>query len=135
MADQNFKVDPSNFIGIQYQEYRNEMYAKALATPSAYFDLRKKVVKSVKEDAVKDLYIRFYNLLTEGTDANGGQIMDEPPHYPAQKVGDFCLEAAATLNGILDKLVEIILPADFKALAETRTGAIGNAAISNAAGV
>jgi hypothetical protein len=128
----NFKVDPASFLGLDYAEYKNNIYAKALSEPSEYFKLRKAVLKKVKTDAVTDLYTTFYNLLTDGTDKGGQAIeglTDPPPHYPSQKVSEFALSAAKTLDDILNECIEIILPIDYKDLASRRLEEKGRANI------
>ena len=40
--DDKFFVDPSNFQGHQYSQYKNILMSKAMTTPSEYYDLQKK---------------------------------------------------------------------------------------------
>jgi hypothetical protein len=141
MADndqkQNFMVDTSDFLGFKYAEYCNEMYALALAKPSDYFDLRKKVLQSAKTDAVSDLYKTFYNLLSKGQDKTGKPIIttatsgDIQPSYPQQKVNEFALSAAATLDKIIQEAINIILPLDYKQIATERLAQKGGAGTIN----
>ena len=37
-----FEVSPANYLGFEYEEYKNDLYALALAKPSDYFELRKR---------------------------------------------------------------------------------------------
>jgi len=65
MADR-LRIDTEDFLGLKYENYRNELYAMALSTPSEYFKLRKSVLEVVKTQAIKDIYTQFYNLLVRG---------------------------------------------------------------------
>ena len=54
-------------------------------------------------------------VLTKGTISKGtvlftGNAVGFEPKYPEQKVNDFCLSAAATLDEILNDLCNIIIP-------------------------
>jgi hypothetical protein len=130
MADQtqNFMVDTSDFLGFKYAEYCNEIYGLALSEPTKYFALRKEVLKKAKTDAVGDLYKTFYNLLSKGQDKAGNAILDgREPGFPQQKVNEFALGAAATLDKIIQDAINIILPLDYKEMATERLAQKGGA--------
>ena len=121
-----FEVDTNDYLGFKYEEYRNEMYALALSKPSDYFKLRKDVLGKVKNEAIKDIYSSFFNVLSLGRDragrvpivVSGG--LEYQPGYPQQEVSKIALKAARTLDSLLDEVINIILPADFKKLASSR---------------
>ena len=120
MADR-FVIDTEDFLGLKYEAYKNELYALALSTPADYMKLRKETLAVVKNQAIKDIYTQFYNLLSKGQDINGGAISTLPePGYPAQMVSKFALKAARTLDTILEEAIEIILPLNFKELSTKR---------------
>ena len=120
MADR-FVIDTEDFLGLRYESYKNDLYAMALSTPADYMKLRKETLNVVKNQAIKDVYTQFYNLLSKGEDLNGTQIGSlPPPGYPAQMVSKFALKAARTLDGILEEAIEIILPLNFKELSTKR---------------
>ena len=109
----NFKVDPNNYLGHQYESYLSKMYTLALSKPTEYLALRETVREKVKRAAVETIYKEYYSILTKGELANQTSIYGSvryTPAYPQQKVNDFCLSAAASLNEILDDLCEIIIP-------------------------
>ena len=54
MADR-FQIDTSDFLGINYESYKNELYALALSTPADYMKLRKEVLAVVKNQSIKDI--------------------------------------------------------------------------------
>ena len=83
------------------------------------------MLKSGKTDAIGDIYKSFSNILGEGKDKAGGAIITVSgttykPSYPAQEVSKIALKAARTLDDILNEVIEIILPSDFKQLANNR---------------
>jgi hypothetical protein len=120
MADR-FQIDTSDFLGLNYESYKNDLYAMALSTPSDYMKLRKDTLAVVKNQCIKDIYTQFYNLLSKGEDLTGTQIGTlPPPGYPAQMVSKFALKAARTLDAILEEAIEIILPLNFKELSTKR---------------
>ena len=47
MADR-FQIDTSDFLGLNYESYKNDLYAMALSTPSDYMKLRKDTLAVVK---------------------------------------------------------------------------------------
>jgi len=118
---ERFQIDTSDFLGLNYESYKNDLYALALATPSEYMKLRKETLAVVKNQCIKDIYTQFYNLLSKGEDLNGVKIGNlPPPGYPAQMVSKFALKAARTLDTILEEAIEIILPLNFKELSTKR---------------
>ena len=46
--------------------------------------------------------------------------MVNKPNIPRQKVNEFALKAAKTLDAISEEAVEMILPADYRTIAENR---------------
>jgi hypothetical protein len=116
-----FVIDTSDFLGLDYEAYKNELYAMALSTPADYMKLRKETLAVVKNQCIKDIYTQFYNLLSKGQDLNGTQIGTlPPPCYPAQMVSKFALKCARTMDSILEEAIEIILPLNFKELSTKR---------------
>ena len=133
--DFNFKIDPANYAGIDHESYRSDMLQLALTQPTEYAKLRKAVLNIVKRTAVNSQYGIYYYLLTEGAKANGKiqgdsilagefpeatQLMFKPK-VPAQIVNEFALKAAKTIDKIAEEAIEMILPADWKQIADNRT--------------
>ena len=73
MADNNFnfKIDPSDYRGIEHEEFRTNLLNLALTQPTAYNKLRMNVLKKVKKAAVESQYAIYYYLLTEGCSVAG----------------------------------------------------------------
>ena len=122
----NFEVNPANYLGFEYEEYKNDLYALPLSKPSEYFELRKAVLKSVKTDAIGDIYGTFSKILGPGQNNAKTEIIKTStspanhPNYPAQEISKIALKAARTLDEILNEVIEIIFPSNFKQLANTR---------------
>jgi hypothetical protein len=119
MSGLDFQVDTGDYLGFNHQGFLREMYSLALSNPSKYFEIREKVIKSMRDENVKMIYKTLYNALVLGTNAAGSEIC-RPPHYPKQEVATITLGAAQTIQKIFEDAVELILPADFKRLAEER---------------
>ena len=130
----DFKIDPSDYLSIDYETYRDDMLELALAQPAQYFQLRKAVLKAVKRQACINQYNIYYNLLTNGKKADGTTSIFQDleggaptsadlfkPKYPKQLVNQFALGAAKTIDKISEDAVELILPRDYKSIANERT--------------
>ncbi len=64
MADSfNFKIDPSDYRGIEHEEFRTNLLNLALTRPTEYNKLRMNVLKKVTKAAVESQYSIYYYLL------------------------------------------------------------------------
>lgn len=114
-----FEINTSDYLGLNYQSYTDELYALAISKPSEYWQIRKKVLESVKRDTIADLYKTFSLLLSQGKAKDGSDLgLPSAPNYPQQLISDEALSACKTMDSILNHIVSIILPADFKTLAQ-----------------
>jgi hypothetical protein len=141
MADFNFKLNPSDYLGIDNESFKTNMLQLALTKPTQYFELRKAVLENVKRAAVKQQYAIYYWLLTAGTFAmpdgtdseqsivdvpeEHGNVLDTTtalfvPNIPKQKVNEFALKAAKTIDAIAEEAIEMILPMDYKKISDDR---------------
>jgi hypothetical protein len=136
MADDfNFKINPADYLGSDYEAFKTDMLELAISKPSEYFNLRKTVLKRVKTQAVQDQYNIYYSLLTAGVAFNavpgvdaGKNIFDNlaagvspfTPKMPKQLVNEFALKAAKTIEAIADEAVEMLLPMNYRKIAEGR---------------
>ena len=135
------QVDTSDILGFEFSAYQDKIKSMALSEPSKYFRLREVVQSKVKKDAVENLYKVFFNILRNGTDKDGTAISAPAiggvgggaavplgkVGYPTMKTNEFALNASATLNEILDELIEIILPIDYKNIAMSKMKLKGEA--------
>ena len=133
----DFKINPADYLSIDYEAFRDDMLELALSNPAEYFKLRKVVLQAVKRQACMTQYEVYYQLLSEGNTADGNAIFltrgittDLPtpetrakfkPHYPKQLVNQFALGASKTIDKISEDAVELLLPRDYKSIANERT--------------
>ena len=100
-------VDPSNFQGHQYSQYKT--------TPNLYYELQSKVIEQLNVQIEKLIYKQFFLLLTKGIlpDGTAMKIDGKPlnPAFPSQAAADFCIDAANTIDKIIRDATEVILPA------------------------
>ena len=47
MADFNFKLNPSDYLGINHESFKTNMLQLAITRPAQYFELRKAVLENV----------------------------------------------------------------------------------------
>ena len=127
MATNNFKINTSDYLGINHTTFKNKLMEIALTKPADYFQLREIVLDKVKTQAIANLYNTIYSVLTEGKLSDGNsaaagatQEAHFKPGYPQQKVTEIALSAAKTMDEIIDDVVEIILPIDYNELAKQR---------------
>ena len=64
---------------------------------------------------------------TSGGLLSSGTSINIAPSYPEQKTNQFCLDAASTLQEIVNELVEMLMPIDYNTLMNKRLGQLGNA--------
>ena len=131
MANPNaqFKIDTSSYLGLSYNEYRDDIYSMAIGNPSDYFKMRKEVVTKIKNDAISQLYNTIFSALSEGQDKDGNPLsaymVDRDrnelfPRVPPVKINEISLSAAKTLSAILEEVTELIVPLDYKSLSASR---------------
>jgi len=134
----NFRLNPSDYLGHEHEQFKQTLMELALSEPKKYFELRKDVLRCVKTQAVNDVYATYYHMLTEGLNKDeSNRLLSNPstgavlasddyikgkfrPNIPRQKVNEFALKAAKTLDAISEEAVEMILPADYRTIAENR---------------
>ena len=113
--DDKFFVDPSNFQGHQYSQYKNYLMSTALTTPSLYYELQSNVIEQLNVQIAKLIYKQLFLLLTKGILPDGKKMKidgkDLNPAFPSQAAADFCIDAANTIDKIIRDATEVILPA------------------------
>ena len=115
----NFEVNTSNYLGYDYQSWQRKQYANALKDPSKYAQMREDVISSMRNDAVRDVYQTISLALTKGL-SKQNQFLCDPPCYPDQLVAELALEGSQTMERIMQKCVDIIIPRDYQDLANNR---------------
>ena len=105
---QSFEISQANYLGTEYKAYINYMRTMSISKPTDYTILREKVIEKLKKDILNNVYKEYYTLLTTGK----GYGLPRAPSYPNQMASSFALSATETINEILDKCLEIVLPAE-----------------------
>ena len=134
----DFKINVSDFQGIEHEEFRTNLLNLALTRPTDYNKLRMHVLRKVKKAAVDSQYNIYYYLLTEGCSLapdgkNKGQNVlfdaETPindyagifkPNIPKHMVNEFAMKASATIDKISMEALNMILPDDWKTIADQR---------------
>ena len=124
----NFKVNPSDFRGIEHEKFRTKLLNLAITKPTEYNDLRMQVLEAVKEKAVNAQYNIYYYLLTAGrNEKNDASIIEGKlnadlfvPRVPANVVNELAMKASATIDKIAEEAIEMIMPDDWKDVADKR---------------
>ena len=117
----DFKIDVSDFRGIEHEEFRTNLLNLALTKPTDYNKLRMVVLRKVKKAAVDAQYGIYYYLLTEGCACSedgkvkGNNLLADPrtgfpayvdifkPNIPKHIVNEFAMKASATIDKIAKK--------------------------------
>ena len=67
MEATDVKSNPNDVLGLQYNKYKNSLYASSLSKPSEYFKLRGDLEDTLKTELVSDMFTTIYELLRYGT--------------------------------------------------------------------
>ena len=127
----NFKIDTKNYLGMEHEAYKTKLFQLAITKPEAYFELREQVLNNVKTQAVSTQYDIYYHLLSRGTKTDGTAYVVNTttapninalfvPNVPLQDVNQFALKASKTIDAICEEAVEMLIPMNYKEIAENR---------------
>ena len=110
----NFEVSPALMLGHLYQQYQEELYLKAVSTPSEYASVRANVISKVKIGVVNTLYKNLRSVLCQGKlDGDLIKFNGSPafvPNYPPVEADSRILSIAKALDKELDEIIDIIIP-------------------------
>jgi hypothetical protein len=116
--DMSFKLDISDFLGVDHAAYIRDLESLSIARPSDYNRVRNSVSSKLKKDLLTNTYVLYYNLLTTGSEFPELVALGLKPSYPKQKASEFALGGAEALNKVLDEVMEIVLPANAQGFAQ-----------------
>ena len=116
------KRSPQNILGIQFSQYKQKVYSASVTNPAEYFATRETMEEILKRVLVTNMYDVIYNLLRYGIIKDGPDekkvcVHSAQPFYPSNLVNDEAIKISATLNSIIDDIINIIHPSDYEALA------------------
>ena len=118
--------NPNDVLGIQFNQYKNEVYSASITDPSTYFKKRNEMEILLKEVLVTNMFNTIYDLLRYGIikDKNGVEIKvcigEAVPYYPSNLVNDEAQKITATFNEIIDDIIKILMPADYEDIARDK---------------
>ena len=124
------KSDPNDILGIQYNKYKNSLYAQSLSKPSEYFDLRGKLEDKLKDKLVTSMFKTIYDLLrygliddvcVVGQDLSSGTALDRIPGYPSANVNSLSLKITKTFDDFMDEIINILMPPSYMELEKNKT--------------
>ena len=58
--------NPNDVLGIQFNQYKNQVYSASITDPATYFKKRNEMEKLLKEVLVTDMFNTIYDLLRYG---------------------------------------------------------------------
>ena len=127
------KLDISNYINEQYDDYCDSVKGIALSKPGAYFNHRQQVSKNLKTDAIEKLYETIWQALRKGKRVDGRRSLSTVPEFenlvPAlsdNNINEISIALCKTLKDELNKVVDKICPVTANDAGENRLKAIGN---------
>ena len=82
----DFKINTTNYLGLDHSTYKNKLLQISLTNSSEYFKMRENVLKNVKNDAISKMYETFYLVMSEGKLINGRNAASDTDNEPL--VGD-----------------------------------------------
>ena len=121
---------PNDVLGLQYNKYRNSLYAQSLSKPSEYFALRGALEDKLKTELVTKMFTTIYELLrygligTEcvvGQDSSTGVAINRIPGYPSANVNALSLKITKTFDDFMDEIICILMPPSYMELAKNKT--------------
>ena len=131
---ENWRIDPNQYLGHDFEDFQNIVQAFSLTSPKGYLLMKNDVAKRLKRDAIRNLYNTMFSVFQKGIDGNGrplfvidGEVRQ--PRYPLGHTNEFVLSASETMDSILAKMLEILMPRRYTELTEKSLGKIGNSAI------
>jgi hypothetical protein len=126
----SLRLDPSRYLGLEYNKYKSAVYKLALTDAEKYYTLRSKVETELQTNAIKDLYDTIYKVLSEGTNDIRVDV-GVKPNVSLQTINEICLSACETLNEIIQKeVLERLLPIDYNEIMNKRLAEKGQAKIN-----
>ena len=124
-----FYMPITNTLGVDASLARGELQSYALEHSKEYAKMRKQVYISVVKHVIEDAHKKIWNLLSEGICPDGNQIVLDDgflggimwsPNLPDSQCGETANGFAKSMKDMFDKILEQILPSDFKALADDK---------------
>ena len=142
----NFDISPNNYLGQDHADFVNKMLSLSLTKPALYFEAKGNATFNLKREVVSNFYANIHSVLQNGLikDSKGNIISvysngatnniaarDYQPKYPDQKIVDIGLSFSATIDKMLDEIVNILFPHNINKVVLDKLGEIGQKTISS----
>ena len=122
------RSSPNDLLSLDYNKYKNSVYALSLAQPSQYFKLREECENALIDSVLTDLYDKIYTVLRDGKINNKTVTADRFPGHPSNLTNEICLSVTSSLQRFLiDEVLEKLFPANNLSLASAKLIAQNNA--------
>ena len=53
---ENFRIDPNQYLGHDFEDFQNILQAFSLTSPKGYLMMKSEVAKKLKRDAIRNLF-------------------------------------------------------------------------------
>ena len=136
VSTDNFKTDPNNYLGSEYNNHLAAMYALALSSPKEFYSARANASNALKTKIIKEFYDTIYLALSEaktsagliyGGAISGGRLEERfGCKYPKQKINEKALSFVSTLNDMMDEIIEIIMPNSINRVVDDKLAKVGD---------
>ena len=116
------KMDsPIDYLGINYENYCNNIYSLSLSQPTTYYAMRNKLLKDLNTELLEKTHSVIFNILRYGQlTANGDNYTDSlKPNYPSELCNQISMSIAKSYQVEVKKIIKILLPPDYESLAKS----------------
>ena len=115
------KSSPNDLLSLDYNKYKNSVYALSLSQPAEYFRLREECENALIDSVLTDLYEKIYTVLRDGK-INKKTVTDNRfPGHPSNLTNELCLSVTSSLQRFLvDEVLEKLFPANNLSLASSK---------------
>ena len=122
------RSSPNDILSLDYNKYKNSIYALSLSQPSEYFRLREECENALIDSVLTDLYDKIYTVLRDGKINKKSVTDDRFPGHPSNITNEICLSITCSLQRFLiDEVLEKLFPANNLSLASAKLVAQNNA--------
>jgi hypothetical protein len=109
-----FKISPTLVLGVQYEQYLEELYLICVSKPALYAECRANIIQKVKMGVVKDLYADLRDVLCKG-ELHGNKLIRLDgktlvPNHPPQSSDEIILGICKSLDKELTDIIAKIIP-------------------------
>ena len=122
------RSSPNDLLSLDYNKYKNSVYALSLSQPAEYFRLREECENALIDSVLTDMYNKIYTVLREGKIKDIGSVTgDRYPGHPSNLTNEICLSVTSSLQRFLvDEVLEKLFPANNLSLASAKLIAQNN---------